>query len=534
MAPDLMAASKPSAFLALFLCALLSVVSMAQEEEGQWFWIMADSKNSTATCPGRCLAVNDSGAVDYSDRTVVFVACKDDSTADPTTANNEHQRWLRDAKSNTTIRFNASAASDDPQAGILCLEPNPNSNRTLKLSTCTRRPNQQWIVANDSIKTLASNPPSYLAMGYDLAGFLKASDGLLGWRRATILPSALSLNRSFTATFSMVDGTLENPPPPPALNNETLNFIRNGGFEQSSYDFPNTTATLPLSTSDPFSLCNWQIMKDSATLSPHPGLTESNRSLLLKDAVVRQIVATSPGAFYTLVLKVATAPPDPSDTSNQCSGNDTLSVNPYPSSNLQQDVQVRNQSWTTQHLSFQAGGPTMQLAFQGCTICGCYLGDLNLMQVLGPAPFPPPPPRPSPPAEPTSGNTLENRPPKWGLPGPDHFRDSKRLSNGAVVGIVVGTAALFFGIGGACFWVLVGIKKRETDKDSEIGMGRRPGEWSIQTTTPARSQAGTRGDSSTTVAPTTPSTIAGSSSSLQTAPTSNPLSSSNPHDQRRV
>lgn len=501
-------------YLALFLCVLLPL-TMAQDDD-PWFWIMADSKNSTTTCPGRCLAVNDSGAMDYNDRPVIFVACKVGSTSDSTTSN---QRWIRDVNTNTTIRFNASAASDDPQAGILCLEAIQNPNQALKLSTCTGRMNQQWIVANDSIKTLAFNPPPSLAMAYSLAGFLNSSDGLLGYRRATILTTP---NKSFTTTFSMIDGTLETPPPLPIQGNETLNFILNGGFEQSSYDFPNSTASLPVTTSDPFSLCSWQVMKDSATLSPNPNPnSETNRSLLLKDGVVRQIVGTSPGAFYTLILNVAAAAaaPDPSDSNNQCSGNDTLSVNPYPSSNLHQDLHILNRSWTKQHLSFQAVGSTMQLAFQGCATCGCYLSDLNLIQVLGPSPFPPPPPRPSPPTGPHPANNTENSTPYWpGFSRPDRFRGSKRLSNGAVVGIVVATAALFFTIGGACFWVLVG-KKRDLNKENEMSMGR-PGEWSIQTTTPGQSQAAARGNSSTAVPQTTtPSAIAVSASSLQTVPT---------------
>ncbi|GLJ40149.1 hypothetical protein SUGI_0822920 [Cryptomeria japonica] len=506
------ASSKSVPLMPLLLCLLLAVVpTRAQDEDDQWFWIMADIKNSTAACPGRCLAVNDTGSVDYKDKPVVFVACKSDdsSVSGSSTTSNNNQRWIRssDSKPNTTIQFNATAATgvQGNTIELLCLQADP-ANSNLTLASCTGHHNQQWIIANNTIASLAHDPPHYLAMSYHLAGFLNASDGPLGWRQATILPSSRPPNNSLTMTFSMVDGTQELTSPYPIRStepNQTHNFITNPKFEQTSYDFPNETATLTVNPSDPFSLCDWQVMKGSATLAPNPernlNRALSNQTLLLKDAVVRQNIATSPGAYYTLILKVAIAPrPNPSttDTSTDCYGNDTLSVNPYPSTNVHLDVEVNNRSWTTQHVSFQAGGNILQLAFQGCASCGCYLDDLNLMQVIDSAPFPPPPFRPTPPNVPGPVPPKPNtQPPDRN--GQDEASESHRLPNGTVVGMVVGTAALFLVIGAACFWVVVGHKK-EMRKESEVGMGR-PREWSIQTTSAAQSQPGARGNSSTTV-----------------------------------
>lgn len=560
----MMGSSKSSPFLPLILCLLLAFIpTRAQDYEDQWFWIMADSKNSTLACPGRCLAVNDTGTTDYTDRPVVFVACKASDTSESSSTTNNidnNQRWIRDPTATATaIRFNATAAAGGQGTAIqiLCLQPDPaNPNLTLKIASCTGHSNQKWIVANNTIATFAHDPPRYLAMNYSLAGFLNASDGPLGWRHAIISPTSPPRRNSLTTTFSMVDGTLDPNPSFPLRSSEsnlTRNFITNPKFEQTSYDFPNKTATLTINPSDPFSLCDWQVMKGTATLAPNianpnsnPNQTLSNQTLLLKDAVVRQNIATFAGAIYTLILKVAIDSPEqstPDSSSNDCSGNDTLSVNPYPSSNVHLDIEVTNGSWTTQHVSFQAGGNTLQLAFQGCASCGCYLDDLTLMQVMDSSPFPPPPFRPPPPhvpvpmpPEPFGGHFPPGWPGPWSREGPE----SHRLPNGTVVGIVVGTAALFLVIGAACFWVVVGHGK-QVGKEREVGMGR-PREWSIHTTTPPQSQGGTRGYSSATVAnPHSISrasggvsaiAVASTTNSSQTTTTSPSLSSSNPHSER--
>uniref|UniRef100_A0A0C9RT14 TSA: Wollemia nobilis Ref_Wollemi_Transcript_14252_2172 transcribed RNA sequence n=1 Tax=Wollemia nobilis TaxID=56998 RepID=A0A0C9RT14_9CONI len=487
----------------LLLLLLLPEASRAQDDTPPWFWIMANSVDGKVVCPGLCLAVNDSSSTgNYADSPVGFVACKnsDSSSSDGGSASsdtNNNQQWLRDDgnKEETTIRINATGSTETTGSTLLCLQPDRTTNRSLTVTKCNGQSNQKWIVANNTVASLAFDPPRSLAMSYRVSAFLTLNDVAMAWREASVVAGNKPPNSSLTTTFSLVEGddtrNLELNPPEDKAPPQSRNFISNGGFEQSSYGFPNASTNLSLNVDDIFGLCYWKIIKTDANLqNGQPETPEGNRSLYLKDGIVSQKVTTLPGAFYTIVFKVAVATSLPSDTSassseQTCQGSDTLSVNPYPSTNVDMTVEVSNKSWVTNHVSFQALGNQVQLAFKGCSACGCYLDEVNLMQVIDHAPFPPPPRRPSPPPSPKEPEPKDTYPPgqpRIGFPN----RHSNRLSNAAVVGVVVGAAALFFVIGAACFAVVCLSKKEKGEVETMDT--RRPAEWSIHTTTPARSE----------------------------------------------
>uniref|UniRef100_A0A0D6QTD3 DUF642 domain-containing protein n=1 Tax=Araucaria cunninghamii TaxID=56994 RepID=A0A0D6QTD3_ARACU len=488
----------------LLLLLLLPVASRAQDDTQPWFWIMADSVGGKVVCPGLCLAVNDSlSPGDYDGKPVGFVACEihDSSSSDESSMSsntNSNQQWLRDDgnREETTIRINATESIQATGSTLLCLQPDPKTNRSLTVTKCNGRSNQKWVVANNTVASLAFDPPRSLAMSYRVSGFLSLTDATMAWREASIMEGK-PRNSSLTTTFSMLDGDanqnldLDPPEDKEPAQSQSRNFIWNGGFEKSSYDFPNASTNLSLTVNDVFGLCYWKVVKADANLqngpSSGPAPPEGNRSLYLKDGIISQKVTTLPGAFYTIVFKVVVATSLPSsDTSETgeetCRGSDTLSVNPYPSTNVDMAVEVSNKSWVTNHVSFQALGKQVQLAFKGCSACGCYLDEVNLMQVIDHAPFPPPPRPPSPPPSPPQPNPNAIKP--LGPPNFDLPRShSGRLSNAAVVGVVVGAAALFFVIGAACFAVVCLSNSEKSEIDT-----RRPAEWSIHTTTPARSE----------------------------------------------
>eukprot|EP01018_Ginkgo_biloba_P029474 Gb_03242 [translate_table: standard] len=500
-----MGAGIPNTFLALLFCFLLQR-SWAQQTDSPWSWIMADSINSSLVCPGRCLAVNDSSYPgDYENKPVGFVACKSGSGS--SSSSNNNQQWIIDGQRDVTIKINASDAFPPD---LLCLQPSTTNknqpNIGLTVTKCTAKPDQKWVVANNSIASRAfGSELRYLVMGKKLLGFLSndgTDDGTSPWRQASLLAkndSRLKNKSLMTKVFSVVDSNVDfaslAPPPLGNVITDSHNFIQNGGFESSSFDFPSNVTRLEIAQDEIFGLCNWQVMNPTVTVLdstvPSP---VGNRSLLLNGGILKQRAATVAGATYSLVFNMAVANPndtateESSSSEDSCKGTTTLYVNPFPSTNVHVTVTSNSTIWETRHVSFQALSNELLLTFTGCESCGCHLDEANLMQVVNSAPFPPPPFYPSPPANSSGSNHTHPRlpsMPRAGIFGPGGLGgNSNRLSDGAVAGLVVGASVLFALIGFVCS-DLVHAEKKEAKPQVEMV---RPHEWSIETTTPARSE----------------------------------------------